>query len=66
MISVSLPFWGWLAAALMIFASGKFLQEGARRYERGDPWQIKTFIGVALQLMSLVYLALGYMIGGAA
>ncbi|MGK8232568.1 hypothetical protein ACLGGT_21475 [Roseovarius sp. MS2] len=51
---------------MMIFASGKFLQEGARRYERGDPWQIKTFIGVALQLMSVVYLVLGYLIGGAA
>ena len=48
----------WVVAAILIFMSGKLLQQGGRMYGEGKNWFWQTLAGVACELTVLLSLGI--------
>jgi len=54
MLTLTLPIAGWIIIPLIIFISGKSLQQGGRTFERGGQWELETLLGTCLQIFLIV------------
>lgn len=60
MLTLTLTPGGWIAILLVIFISGKVLQQGGVQFGRGQDWHMTTLLGAALELG--LFLVIGFVL----
>ena len=56
MITVTFPFWVWIACIISILIGSKEMQQGGIKWARSEPWQVRTLIASLLLLWPLIFI----------